>query len=71
MLKRQQREAEERRKQKRKHKMTVEVGLSSAYGTCSIVASNVVVVVVRIPSPSLHFAAERESTIVNVISANI
>lgn len=67
MLKRQQREAEERRK----HKMTVEVGLSSAYGTCSIVASNVVVVVVRIPSPSLHFAAERESTIVNVISANI
>lgn len=52
------------RKQKRQHKMTVEVGLSSAYGTCSIVASNVVVVavvvaVVRMPSPSLHFAAER------------
>lgn len=53
-----------KRKQKRQHKMTVEVGLSSAYGTCSIVASNVVVVavvvaVVRMPSPSLHFAAER------------
>lgn len=48
-----------KRKQKRQHKMTVEVGLSSAYGTCSIVASNVVVAVVRMPSPSLHFAAER------------